>query len=56
MTIIAVAYGFLTYEERQHTLWIGVLIVVPGRRVPGPIVLLSVLDGRVLIAVRQQSA
>jgi hypothetical protein len=36
-------------------LQIGVSIGVHGRRVPGPIVILSVLDGRVLMAVRQQS-
>jgi hypothetical protein len=47
---------FLTSEERWHTLQIGVSIGVPCRRVPGPIVLRSVLDGRVLMAViRQQS-
>jgi hypothetical protein len=34
---------------------ISASIGVLGRRVPGPIVLLSVLDGRVLMAVRQQS-
>jgi hypothetical protein len=39
---------FLTFEERWHTLHIG----VAGRRVPGPIVILSVLYGRVLMAVR----
>jgi hypothetical protein len=38
-----------------HTLQIGVSIGVLGRRVPGPIVLLSVLDGRVMMAVRQLS-
>jgi hypothetical protein len=55
VAIIAVAYRFLTSEERRHTLQIGVSIVVDGRRVPGPIVLLSVLDGTVLMAVRHQS-
>jgi hypothetical protein len=45
---------FLASEERRHTLQIGVSIGVRGRRVPGPIVILSVLDGRVLMAVRQQ--
>jgi hypothetical protein len=49
------AYSFLTSEERRHTFHIGVSICVHGRRVPGPIVLLSVLDGRVLMAVRQLS-
>jgi hypothetical protein len=46
--------SFLRSKERRHTLQIGVSIGVLGRRVPGPIVLLSVLDGRVLMTVRQQ--
>jgi hypothetical protein len=33
----------------------GVSIGVHGRRVPGPIVLLSVVDGIALMVVRQQS-
>jgi hypothetical protein len=49
VVITAVADSFSVSEKRQHTLHINVL----GRRVPGPIVLLSVLDGRVLMAVRQ---
>jgi hypothetical protein len=36
---------FFASEERRHTLHIGVSIGVPSRRVPGPIVLLSVLNG-----------
>jgi hypothetical protein len=55
MAIIAVAYSFLTSEARWHTLHIGMSIGVPGRRVPGPIVLLSALGGRVLMAVRWHS-
>jgi hypothetical protein len=46
---------FSTSEERRHTLQMGVSIGVPCRPEPGPIVLLSVLDSRVLMAVRQQS-
>jgi hypothetical protein len=49
VAINAVAYSFLTPEERRRTLQIGVSIGVPGRRVPGPIVLLSLLDGMVFI-------
>jgi hypothetical protein len=45
----------LTSEKRRHTLQIGVSIGVLGRRVHCPIILLSVLDGRVLMAVRQKS-
>jgi hypothetical protein len=48
-------FQFLTSEEHRHILRIGVSIGVHGRRVPGPTVLLSVLDGRVLMAVTQQS-
>jgi hypothetical protein len=51
VAITAVAYSFLTSEERWHTLEICVSAGVPIRRVPGPIVLLSVLDGRVLMAI-----
>jgi hypothetical protein len=52
VAITTVVYNcFQTSKERRHTLQIG----VPGRRVPGPIVLPSVLDGGVLMAVRQQS-
>jgi hypothetical protein len=36
VAITAVAYSFLTPEERRHTLQIGVSIGVPGRRDPGP--------------------
>jgi hypothetical protein len=42
----------LTSKERRHTLLIGVSIGVPCRRVPRPIVLLSVLDCMILMAVR----
>jgi hypothetical protein len=45
---------FKTSEERRHTLQICVSIGVPSRRVPGPIALLVILYGRVLMAVRQQ--
>jgi hypothetical protein len=45
----------LTSEERRHTLQIGVSIGVIGRRVCGPLVLLSVLDCRVSMTVIQQS-
>jgi hypothetical protein len=55
MAITSVAYGILTSEDRRHTLQIGVSVGVPSRRVPGSIVLLSVLNGKVLMAVRQQS-
>jgi hypothetical protein len=48
-------FHFFTSEEHRYALHIGVSIGVHGRRVPGPIVLLSVLDGRVLMVVRQQS-
>jgi hypothetical protein len=40
-------------EERRHTLHIGLSIGAHGRRVPSPIVILSVLDGGVLMTVRQ---
>jgi hypothetical protein len=43
-----------TSGKRRHTLHIGVSIGVLGRIMPGPIFVLSVLDGKVLIAVRQQ--
>jgi hypothetical protein len=43
-----------TSEERRHTMQVGVSIGVHGRRIPGPIVLLSVLYGRVLMAVTHQ--
>jgi hypothetical protein len=36
---------FSTSEERRHTLQISVPIGVPRRRVPGPIVLVIVLNG-----------
>jgi hypothetical protein len=55
VAITAVAYNFLTAEERRHTLQIVVLISVIGRRVRNPIVLHRVLDGRVLMALRQHS-
>jgi hypothetical protein len=55
VAITAVAYSFLSSEERRHILQIGVPIGVHGRRVPGPIVLLSVLDGTALMTVRHQS-
>jgi hypothetical protein len=38
-----------------HALQMGVSIGVRGRRVPGPIVLLAVLDDIVLMAVRQKT-
>jgi hypothetical protein len=48
--ITAVAYRVKTSEERRgtHTWERGASIRVPGRRVPAPIVLVSVLNGRVL--------
>jgi hypothetical protein len=57
MSIITVAYIIVLQitKERRDTLHIGVWIGVYGRRVPGQIVLPGVLDGKVLIAVRQQS-
>jgi hypothetical protein len=55
VAITAVAYSLITSEERRHTLQIGVSIGVRDRRLPGPIVLLSVLDSTVLVAVRQHS-
>jgi hypothetical protein len=56
VVIIAIAFNlFLASKERRHTLHICVSIGARGRRVPGTIVLLSVMDGRVLMAVRQQS-
>jgi hypothetical protein len=55
VTTTTVAYSFSTPEERRHTLQMGVPMGVHGQRVPGPIVLLSVLGGRVPIAVKQQS-
>jgi hypothetical protein len=57
VSIITVAYIIVlqTSKERRHTLHIGVWIGVSGRRVPGQIVLPGVLDGKVLMAVRQQS-
>jgi hypothetical protein len=55
VAVTTVAYNCLTSKERRHTLQIGVSIGVHGRRVPSLIVLLSVLDGRVLMAVRQES-
>jgi hypothetical protein len=54
VAITAVVYNISTFEERRHTLQIGVWIGVHGQRVPGPIVILSVLDGRVLMAFRHQ--
>jgi hypothetical protein len=42
---------FSTSEERRQTLQIGVSIGVHGRRVPGLIFLLKVLDGIVFIAL-----
>jgi hypothetical protein len=33
----AVAYSFLTPQERRHTLQIGVSTCVASRRVPGPV-------------------
>jgi hypothetical protein len=53
VVITAIVYSFLTSEERRHTLQICVSIGVHGRRLPGPIVQLSVLDGNELMAVRQ---
>jgi hypothetical protein len=55
VAITTVAYSLLTSEERRHTLQIRVSIGVLGRRVPGPIVLQSILDGRLRMAVRHQS-
>jgi hypothetical protein len=52
---LLLTFVFKTSKARRHILHIGVSIGVPGRRVPGPSVLLSVLDGRVLMAVRQLS-
>jgi hypothetical protein len=52
MAITAVDYR-ITSEERRHTLQIGAPIGAHGQRVPWQIVLLSVLDGRVLMAVKQ---
>jgi hypothetical protein len=38
VAITAVAYSYISPEERRHTLQIGVSIRnVPGRRDPGPI-------------------
>jgi hypothetical protein len=51
VAIFAVNYSFV----RRHTLHIGVSIGVPSRRVPGAVVLLSVLYGIVLMAVGQKS-
>jgi hypothetical protein len=36
VAITAIAYSFLTPEERQHTVKLGVSIGVPGRRDPSP--------------------
>jgi hypothetical protein len=36
LAIAAIAYSFLTPEERRHTLQIGVSTGVHGRRDPGP--------------------
>jgi hypothetical protein len=52
VAITAIAHSFLTTEEHQHTLKIGVSIGALGRRAPCPIVLLSVLYSRVLMAAR----
>jgi hypothetical protein len=46
---------FFVSEERRHTLEIGVSLGLPGRRVPGLIVLLSVLNDTVWMAIRQHS-
>jgi hypothetical protein len=51
---ITVVYCSFNLEERRHALHVGVWIGVPRQRLPGPIVLLNVLDGRALMAVRQQ--
>jgi hypothetical protein len=53
VAITAVAYRFLTSQDRRQTWEIGVSIGVHGRRVTGPFAPLSVQDGRVLMAVRQ---
>jgi hypothetical protein len=52
VAITAVAYSFL---PPRNILQIGTPIDVLGRRVLGPVVLQSVLDRIVLMAVRQQS-
>jgi hypothetical protein len=36
VAIAAIAYSFLTPEERRHTVKLGVSIGVPGLRDPGP--------------------
>jgi hypothetical protein len=43
VAIAAIAYSFLTPEERRHTLQIGVSIAVRGRRVPGMNLLVSLV-------------
>jgi hypothetical protein len=47
LAIVAVAYSFKPPRNvGTHTWERGVPIDVPGRRVPGPIFILSRLDGR----------
>jgi hypothetical protein len=41
VAIAAIAYSFLTPEERRHTMKLGVSIGVPGRRDPVPNLLIS---------------
>jgi hypothetical protein len=36
VAIVAIAYSFLTPEERRHIMKLGVSIGVLGRRDPGP--------------------
>jgi hypothetical protein len=55
LLLTVVAYNFITVpEERWHTLRKAVPICVDGRKVTGPIVL-SALDARVMMVVRQRS-